>query len=124
MCARWVGVPTAEARCLRRRTPKREALLPQPHAAPLSARLKEGAILAVLATVVRMALDPHALIGLPTSEVAGLLAGIAVLGTAAGAGYYATDGLRSAGGWRRAAAHVVTVVGFAAIVVVIVRVLY
>ncbi|HXY68912.1 MAG TPA: hypothetical protein VEH62_05650 [Gemmatimonadales bacterium] len=94
------------------------------HGAPLPARLGQGAALALAATAVRLVFDPHALTGLSFRQGALFFSAVALAGALAGAGWYATDGLRSRGGWRRLAAHALAVLALGAFAVAIVAVLF
>ena len=106
------------------RTLRRRGSLAEPHEAPLRTRVYQGAVLAIVLTAVRLALDPHALTGLSTVQVTLLVGAIAVAGAVAGGGYYVTDGLRAAGGWRRTSANVVALLAFCALACAIVVVLF
>ena len=96
----------------------------QHHGTPLGTRVGQGVSVALAATAVWFMVQAHSVTGLSVTQVALLLLAVALTGGLAGAGYYATDALRSRAGWRGAVATGVTWLACAALAFVLVRLLY
>lgn len=96
----------------------------QQHDAPLGTRVVQGMSVAVATTAVWFMVDPHSVTGLSLEQVAVLLLAVALTGMVAGSGYYATDGLRAARGWRGVVAKAVSLLAFCALAFVLVLALH
>ena len=96
--------------------------LAQPHRKPLATRVFQGTVLAIVATAFQLAV--YGATGLSARQITVGLAASAVAGGLAGVAYYATDGFRASGGWRRTAANVLTLLGFCGLAFVLVMVLF
>jgi hypothetical protein len=81
------------------------------HAASLPTRILQGAGLALGVTALRLLIGPSELTAF---HLAVLTALVGFAGGVGGATYYALDGLRSRGGWRKASANVFSLLAFAA----------
>lgn len=95
----------------------------QHHDAPLGTRVTQGMSVAVAGTAVWFMADSHSVTGLSVRQVAFLLIAVALTGALAGAGYYATDGLRASVGWRGVLAKAGSLLAFCALALVLVLVL-
>ena len=82
------------------------------HAAPLSTRILQGAGLTLGMTAFRLMAGPRSS-SLTAFHLAVLTLIVGLAGGVGGAAYYALDGLRSRGGWRKTYANVLSLLAYA-----------